>query len=312
LVITLYAEIPTRKGRAMKRVLGVARLLVVLWLGALALTPSRADADGAPSHKQTDDFQALPLPALPLAHTGNYFNLLAPETDPAPNAPTLGAPDPGGDATPNDSLEAQSVEWGTLLKDSMRFLAFEHSYRMAQQNTRDGFSGPFFQDYFNSIANIHGWGDGDPFTTNYIGHPIQGAISGDIWITHDPRYRRATFDLSSKHYWISRLRASAFAAVYSLQFEIGPISEASLGNVQQNPRATGVVDWVITPTMGLAWMVGEDAVDEKLIAKWESKTDSRAARILLRGLLNPSRSMSNLMALRAPWHRDTRPGITQF
>jgi hypothetical protein len=220
--------------------------------------------------------------------------------------------DPAASASPNDTLQPEAVEWGPLLKDSFRFLTFEHAYRMTQRNTREGFMGPFFGDYFRSVGNIHGWGDGDPFTTNYIGHPIQGAISGNIWVSHDPRYRRAVFSWSSSHYWKSRLRATAFAAAYSLQFEIGPLSEASMGNVQQAPQATGVVDWIVTPTVGLGWMVGEDAVDAKLIAKWESRTNNRAARVMLRGVLNPSRSMSNLMQLKAPWHRDTRPGITQF
>jgi hypothetical protein len=275
-------------------------LMVMLFI-LLAMVPVHADSDITRPATETNDITAIPL-SLSASVNGGL-----------PASPSLLSPASGpAEATPTDSSEPQSIEWGPLLKDSFRFLMLEHAYRMPQRNTRAGFSGPFFQDYFNSVANIHGWGDGDKFGTNYIGHPMEGAIAGYLEVAHDPRYRRTTFDLSSKQYWTSRLRATAFAAAYSLQFEIGPISEASLGNVQQNPKATGVVDWVITPTVGLAWIVAEDAVDAKLIAKWETGTKNRAARIALRGLLNPSRSFSNLMRLQPPWHRDTRPGITHF
>ncbi len=282
-----------------------ARSFLIL-LALLAVSnPARAGSEESDPPDNSDvEVLPLPLPMLTNEAAANSVTL-------AVSASSLTS-DPASNASADDTLQPASVEWGPLLKDSVRFLTFEHAYRMTQRNTRAGFTGPFFEDYFRSVANIHGWRDGDPLTTNYIGHPIQGAISADIWISHDPRYRRAVFDWKSSHYWKSRLRATAFSAAYSLQFEIGPISEANMGNVQQAPQATGVVDWVITPTVGLGWMVGEDALDAKLIARWENRTNSRAARILLRGLLNPSRSMSNLMQLKAPWHRDTRAGITKF
>jgi hypothetical protein len=275
----------------------------IVLLVASVSTQAGSDEIESPDNGEMQGM-SLPLPALAndAAANSSILALFAGEA----------ASDPAAAASPDDTLHPESVEWGPLLKDSFRFLTFEHAYRMTQRNTRAGFTGPFFGDYFRSVANIHGWSDGDPFTTNYVGHPIQGAISGDIWIANDPGYRRAVFSWKSSHYWKSRVRATAFAAAYSLQFEIGPLSEASMGNVQQAPQATGVVDWVITPTVGLGWMVGEDAMDAKLIAKWERRTKSRPARILLRGLLNPSRSMANLMQMKAPWHRDTRPGITQF
>lgn len=287
--------------------------VVALLLSIFFLTACTANGYSGRSESKTETkasaFEAVPLP-LPAAV--NDTLLMSPDFLLAGSASDPGASADPSAADPDDSLRPSSVEWGPLLKDSFRFLLLEHAYRMTQANTRAGFTGPFFQDYFNSVANIHGWRDGDKFGTNYVGHPMQGAISGDMWIAHDPHYRRTTFDLTSSRYWKSRLRATAFAAAYSLQFEIGPLSEASTGNVQQNPKATGVVDWVITPAVGLAWMVGEDAVDAKLISKWEARTDSRATRIMLRGLLNPSRSFSNILMLKAPWHRDTRPGIAQF
>jgi len=293
----------------MFRLKGIVASLLFVCFGVLLPAPAHSAMSEAKAEGSEYDAVALPLPASVRLTSLLSPNVLAPGE--GVGSPATRSGDPSA-ADPHDSLESPSVEWGPLLRDSLRFVLLEHAYRMPQRNTRAGFTGRFLPGYFNSVANIRGWGDGDKLATNYVGHPMQGAIAGNIWIAHDPRYRPARFRWSSSHYWKSRLRATAFSAAYSLQFEIGPLSEASLGNVQQNPKATGVVDWVITPAMGLAWMVAEDAADEKLIRKWEANTDSRAKRILFRGLLNPSRSFANILMFKPPWHRDTRPGITQF
>ena len=100
-----------------------------------------------------------------------------------------------------------------------------------------------------------------------------------------------------------------FAAAYSLQFEIGPISEASIGNSQLKSRNDGVVDWVITPTLGTAWVLAEDLTDKYLVRKIERHTRNAALMAMARTFLNPCRGFSNLMGRRAPWHRDDRPGV---
>jgi hypothetical protein len=213
----------------------------------------------------------------------------------------------------NVQKQSDSVEWGHLLWDSAKFLMFLHAYRLAnEKETREGLSGPFFEGYANAVGSIHGWNDGDPFETNYINHPMEGGVAGFLWVAHDPRYRQAEFGRSSE-YWKSRLRAMAYAAAFSLQFEIGPISEASIGNVQDAaPGKAGVVDWVITPTVGFLWMVGEDAMDQYVVKKLEVRTDSHFKRLVLRSALNPTRSLANMMQGKAPWNRDTRAGITGF
>jgi hypothetical protein len=209
--------------------------------------------------------------------------------------------------------QSDSVEWGRLLWDSTKFLLFLHAYRLAnEKETRQGLSGPFLKGYAGAVASIHGWHDGDPFETNYINHPMEGGVAGFLWVAHDPRYRQAEFG-SSSEYWKSRLRAMAYAAAFSLQFEIGPISEASIGNVQDAaPGKNGVVDWVITPTVGFLWMVGEDAMDQCVIKRLEVRTTSHVKRLAIRSALNPTRSMANLMQGKPPWNRDTRPGITEY
>jgi hypothetical protein len=158
------------------------------------------------------------------------------------------------------------------------------------------------------VANLHGWADGDPFYVNYVGHPLHGAIAGFIWVQNDRRFLHAEFG-KSRAYWKSRLRAMTFAWAYSTQFEIGPVSEATVGNVQAKYPQQGFVDHVITPTLGLAWMIGEDALDRRVIRWVETRTTNRYVRLLIRGGLNPARSMANIMRGAPPWHRDTRAGV---
>lgn len=88
---------------------------------------------------------------------------------------------------------------------------------------------------------------------------------------------------------------------------MGPLSEASIGNVGLRPGTTGWVDHVVTPAGALAFMVAEDAIDRFLIVRIESWTDSRWIRIVARTVLNPSRTLSNAAQGQVPWARGARP-----
>ncbi|HOL70789.1 MAG TPA: hypothetical protein PKW45_05035 [Bryobacteraceae bacterium] len=213
--------------------------------------------------------------------------------------------------TSNEDPEpGPSFQWGPAIRQANRFLAIEHLFRLGTEaGTREGLKGPFFRDYARSVRSLRGWDDGDPFLVNYIGHPMGGAVAGFIAVHNDLRYRRVQFG-RSPHYWKSRLRAMAFAAIYSEQFEIGPISEASIGNIQMTPPATGIVDHVITPTAGMGWMIAEDALDRYVVRRFENWTTHPVARILVRGFLNPTRSFSNILRGKYPWYRDDRGGVT--
>ena len=185
-------------------------------------------------------------------------------------------------------------------------LAVEHGFRMSEEKTRGEFAGPFWRDYLSSVRNLGGWDDGGHFHTNYIGHPMQGSISGFIQIQNDPRGRMQEFSWS-KDYWMSRLKAMGWSAVYSTYFELGfPFSEAALGNVGLKPGKMTYGDLVITPALGTAWLIGEDALDRTLVRWIEGKTDSPAWRAVARGVLNPTRSFANLLRFKPPWHRDVR------
>jgi len=205
-----------------------------------------------------------------------------------------------------------AVDWSGLFRPSSRFLGVEHGFRLlTEPGTRTGLKGSFFDNYGRATGNLHGWADGDPFYVNYVGHPMQGSVAGFLWVQHDGSYRNAEFG-RDRLYWRSRLRAAAFAWAYSEQFEIGPFSEASIGKIQSYFPQQGFVDHVITPTIGLAWMIAEDAVDKYLIERIEGATGNRYIRMVARSALNPSRSFANVLENKAPWHRDTRSGILSF
>jgi hypothetical protein len=204
---------------------------------------------------------------------------------------------------------ATGVDWGGLVRSSFLFLGVEHSYRIATEpGTREGLKQPFFSGYAASLSSLRGWSDGDPFMVNYVGHPIQGAVAGYIWTNHDRNFKTVEFG-DGPAYWKSRLRATAYSAAYSAQFEAGPLSEASIGQVQKYYPQHGFVDHAVTPVIGAVWMVGEDALDRHVIKRLERRISNRALLILIRGGLNPARSFGNAMSLRVPWARDTRPGI---
>jgi hypothetical protein len=85
--------------------------------------------------------------------------------------------------------------------------------------------------------------------------------------------------------------------------EIGPISEATIGNVQAYYPQQGFVDHVVTPAIGLGWMIAEDALDRYLVRFVERRTQNRLVRVLVRGGANPSRSLANVVSGQWPWAR---------
>ena len=202
-----------------------------------------------------------------------------------------------------EDTEQKGFEWGPALRDSFRFLAVQHAFRIAtEEDTVRELGGPFFKDYWRSVKGIGQWDDGDEFYVNYVGHPMQGAVSGYIAVHNDPLYRRAEY--GDQGYWRSRLRATGFSALHSVMFEIGPFSEATIGNVGKAPGTGGIVDFVVTPLGGLGVMVLEDSIDRYVIRRLERWNSNRVFLALYRTTLNPSRTFANVMGMRLPWHRD--------
>jgi hypothetical protein len=134
-------------------------------------------------------------------------------------------------------------------------------------------------------------------------------LAGHLQIQNDPQGITQQFSRSSA-YWKSRMKAMAWAAAFSTQFEIGPISQASIGNVglhtdplKRRKRKLAYIDLVITPTVGTGWLVGEDLL-KRYVTDWlERRVNNRFLTILSRCVLNPTRAAANLFRLKTPWHK---------
>jgi hypothetical protein len=213
-----------------------------------------------------------------------------PDANMSPSSPVMSVP----------RAKPKGFRWKWALLESFNFLALEQGDRVMQKGTRKVMGGPFFTDWGKSVKNVHGWGDGDPFITNYIAHPMQGAVSGFIQIRNDPRGRDVQFG-RSKQYWYSRLRALAWSAGYSVQFEIGPISEATIGHVGLISGTAGFVDFVMTPLGGFGMMILEDVLNRYILKRLVAGTDNPFKLTLYRTFFNPSRTMATAMAGRFPW-----------
>jgi hypothetical protein len=145
--------------------------------------------------------------------------------------------------------------------------------------------------------------------TNYVGHPMMGAITGYIQIHNDPTGIDLEWAPHDRNYWKSRFKAMGWTTLYSTQYELGPLGEAGIGNVGYDRGTMGFVDLVITPVGGFGMILLEDWLDKRYISRWEQRTTSGKARFL-RVVVNPQRSLANLLRFKRPSHRDTRELIT--
>jgi len=232
---------------------------------------------------------------------------------------------------PSEKLHLKSALW-----QSFGFLVVGHAFRLAND---DGaryllFHKPFWHNYWASADNFHmsRWGDGDSFIVNYIGHPMEGAVYGDIFLNNDPKGRAARFGRSSA-YWYSRLKAMGWATIWEAYFEIGPIfSEAAIGNeggytyvpgcglypCDKHPgkqfkpptNNTGWVDFVITPLVGTGWIIMEDAIEREIVDRLADGSNALGYRIL-RGSLAPAHTFANMFAGKVPWYRYPEEGSFQ-
>ena len=213
---------------------------------------------------------------------------------------------------PSDSPPATKpgIRWKPLLGQMLFFTSLEHAMRMTEEKTREKLGGPFFADWKESVSTLSGWDDGGKFFTNYVAHPMQGAVAAFIYKNNDTRYNTLMFDTKDKRYWNMAGLALVFATVHSLQFEIGPYSEASFGNVgeikEDGSSTMAWIDMVATPILGTAWTVAEDALDKHLVQRIERHSRHKVVYIPARILLNPVRSFSNLMRFKSPFFRDDR------
>ena len=220
-------------------------------------------------------------------------------------------PQAGVDRTrPYVVTQENRFDWQAATSQSMLLLTVQHGVRLGQEKTHTALDGPFFSDYAESVKGLSGWRDGDDAFTNYWMHPLQGAITSFIQIQNDPVGRTLRITDGSR-YWKSRLKGLAWSTAYSTQFELGPYSEATIGNVGQIPGTMGWVDLVMTPVGGFAIVVAEDLVDEYMVAPLEKRT-TRSMKRFLRIVFGPSRTVTNLLRMKKPWRRDSREYIPPY
>jgi hypothetical protein len=209
--------------------------------------------------------------------------------------------------------------WGPALGQLGEFLAIETGWNLSTNYwiRYKTFRGHFFQDYFNAVGGFgfSRWNDQNPFIDDYVGHPMMGAIAMDIYVQNDPRGKSLELQ-NTRAYWHSRLRALLWSALYSAEWKLGPISEASIGNTggflilnksdNRLTTETGTVGLVVTPVGGWIWNMAEDMMDEHVIVRLERKSQNPLYLFSIQ-FLNPCRGFSNLLRFKAPWYRDSRP-----
>jgi hypothetical protein len=212
-----------------------------------------------------------------------------------------------------EAPEQEGYSWGGAIGQALLFTTIGHVFRVAsEEKTRRELDGPFFKDWFKSAGALFGsgWSDGGRDFTNYVIHPLSGSVYGHIYRQNHPQDRDIRIALS-KEYFGHMGKTTVFSFVASLAWEIGPYSEASIGNVglYNTPESQQMTwgDVVVTPLFGV-WgvMVIEDLLERFVIRKVEAQTANRWIKALFRIPLTPTRSAANLMAIKRPDYRPDR------
>ena len=225
--------------------------------------------------------------------------------------------------------QKQGFHWREALAESFTFLVIEQAYVVHTDfNWVVSENGvPFnhyWRDYMQSLSEwTHsGWNDGDPNWFGYVGHPIQGALTGFIQIQNDPRSEKLEFS-KTKAYWWSRFKAGLWNAAYSTQWNLGPVSEVTVekyGTKNRPPwnydgsypcsrhclTGVGQIDIVMTPLGGTGWLIGEDFLDSKVVRRVEGATQNRFLIDTARVALNPIRGGANVLHGKPLWYRASR------
>jgi len=230
----------------------------------------------------------------------------------------------------------EGFHWGPALRESFTFVAIEHAYvvkddfRWVVAENGVPFN-HYWRDYMQSLSSWWkaGWSAGEDPLYNYVGHPIQGALTGYIEVQNDPRSENLEF-ANTKEYWRSRLIATIWNTVYSTQWSIGPLSEMTVEKYGAKARppwnsngswpcttnhcysGVGKVNLVMTPVGGFGWMVGEDWLDKKVARRVEDATSNRFLIDAVRCGLSPIRGGASILHGRAPWYRARDHGPTNL
>jgi hypothetical protein len=299
---------------------------LVLLLALLVVLPAFAGTPPSASLSQSD-FAALPDSpgATKLAAAG--LSSAAEESSSKANILP--------DASPQlvTAPPAEKIQWKPMLLQSLEFTVFNHAWRAAWDPGLRYLIAhkPFWHDYGVSLTDYHmdHWSDGDDFVVNDVGHPLEGAVFGRLFLQNDPK---SFVEIGRNNaYWKTRLQSLAWMTLWSTQFEIGPLSETDIGNqggyyysigcgtakacLTTPPYSagankytglggvtnnTGWTDFIVTPVLGLGWVVAEDTIDRYIVTPVAREHRIIGGRIL-RSALEPTRSMGALFAGKFPW-----------
>ena len=208
------------------------------------------------------------------------------------------------------------VHWLPILGQSFEWLTVQHSGNiLMDSDTRlDLTTLPFWKTYVYCVEHYrwYQWSDDTPFIVHDIGHPMMGAIVSSIFEQNDPKGRALVFE-NNGNYWRSRLKAMAYSAVYSAQWKVGPVSEASIGSsgwatyyvphLGRTTNETGFQDFVITPVYGFGWNVGEDAIDRYIMPSVHRHVKNRFYLTTL-FWMTPCKSAANILRWKPTYYRD--------
>lgn len=226
------------------------------------------------------------------------------------------------------SSEGQKrFHWRRALEESFTFLAIEQAwvvhtdFRWVVSENGIPFN-HYWRDYTQSLSTWWhaGWSAGENPMYNYVGHPIQGALTSYIEIQNDPKSEKLEFS-NTKAYWRSRLKATIWNTVYSTQWSIGPLSEMTVEKYGSKDRppwnanntfpcdtkpcywGVGKVNLVMTPVGGLGWLLAEDWMDKNIARRVEDTTRNRLLIDTVRCTFNPIRAGANILHGNRPWFR---------
>jgi hypothetical protein len=291
-----------------------------------AREPAEPKTGSAEGRVSVDSLPDAPLPALPSTAVVTSFRSKEEASD------NLGIESTAAAATTEKEIareqltegcetgrirgKACKVHWLPILWQSFEFLTAQHSGNiLLDKETRgDLTTNPYWSTYVFCVEHYrwYQWSDDTTFIVHDVGHPMMGAIVSSIFEQNDPKARALVFE-NNGNYWRSRLKAMAYSAVYSAQWKVGPVSEASIGNSGRNTyyvphlgrttNETGFQDFVITPVYGFGWNVGEDAIDRYIMPKIHERVKNRFYLTAL-FWMTPCKSAANLLRWKPTYYRD--------
>jgi len=271
---------------------------------------SIADVTGFGLHDKADDDLANGSAAVPTGASGLGVKAAPVDRERAREELTEGC------ETGRIRGKECKVHWLPILAQSFEWLTTQHSGNilMDKDTRNDLTSHPYWATYVYSVEHYrwYQWSDDTPFIVHDIGHPMMGAIVSSIFEQNDPKGRALVFE-NNGNYWRSRLKAMAYSAVYSAQWKVGPVSEASIGNsgwatyyvphLGRTTNETGFQDFVITPVYGLGWNVGEDAIDRYIMPSVHRHVKNRFYLTTL-FWMTPCKSAANILRWKPTYYRD--------